>query len=59
MNTGMEPRYLALQADSLPAEPQGKPKYMFTYIEFNYTSHSKNDICLLYVCVYSKIVDCV
>ena len=23
---GMEPRSLALQADSLPAEPQGKPK---------------------------------
>ena len=23
---GIEPRYLALQADSLPVEPQGKPK---------------------------------
>ena len=25
-NPGIEPRSLALQADSLPAEPQGKPK---------------------------------
>ena len=25
-NTGIEPRYHSLQADSLPAEPQGKPK---------------------------------
>ena len=25
-NSGIEPRSLALQADSLPAEPQGKPK---------------------------------
>ena len=25
-NAGIEPRHLALQADSLPAEPQGKPK---------------------------------
>ena len=25
-NTGIKPRSLALQADSLPAEPQGKPK---------------------------------
>ena len=25
-NTGIEPRSPALQADSLPAEPQGKPK---------------------------------
>ena len=25
-NPGMEPRSPALQADSLPAEPQGKPK---------------------------------
>ena len=25
-NTGIEPRYSTLQADSLPAEPQGKPK---------------------------------
>jgi len=24
-NPGIEPRSLALQADSLPAEPQGKP----------------------------------
>ena len=24
-NPGIEPRYPALQADSLPAEPQGKP----------------------------------
>ena len=26
-NPGIEPRSLTLQADSLPAEPQGKPKY--------------------------------
>ena len=26
-NPGIEPRSPALQADSLPAEPQGKPKY--------------------------------
>ena len=26
-NPGMEPRSPALQADSLPAEPQGKPRY--------------------------------
>ena len=25
-NPGIEPRSLTLQADSLPAEPQGKPK---------------------------------
>ena len=25
-NSGIEPRSLALQADSLPAKPQGKPK---------------------------------
>ena len=25
-NPGIEPRSLVLQADSLPAEPQGKPK---------------------------------
>ena len=25
-NSGVEPRSAALQADSLPAEPQGKPK---------------------------------
>ena len=25
-NPGIDPRYPALQADSLPAEPQGKPK---------------------------------
>ena len=25
-NSGIKPRYPALQADSLPAEPQGKPK---------------------------------
>ena len=25
---GIEPRSLTLQADSLPAEPQGKPKYL-------------------------------
>ena len=25
-NPGIEPRYPSLQADSLPAEPQGKPK---------------------------------
>ena len=27
-NPGIEPRSLVLQADSLPAEPQGKPKNM-------------------------------
>ena len=27
-NPGIEPRSPALQADSLPAEPQEKPKYM-------------------------------
>ena len=26
-NPGIEPRSSALQADSLPAEPQGKPRY--------------------------------
>ena len=26
LNPGIEPRFPALQADSLPAEPQGKPK---------------------------------
>ena len=26
LNPGIEPRSLTLQADSLPAEPQGKPK---------------------------------
>ena len=25
-NLGIKPRYLTLQADSLPAEPQGKPR---------------------------------
>ena len=28
-NPGIEPRSHALQADSLPAEPQGKPKYIY------------------------------
>ena len=27
-NPGIEPRPPALQADSLPAEPQGKPKFL-------------------------------
>ena len=26
-NPGIEPRFLALQVDSLPAEPQGKPQH--------------------------------
>ena len=28
-NPGIAPRYLALQTDSLPAEPQGKPKFPY------------------------------
>ena len=33
-NQGIKPRSPALQADSLPAEPQGKPNYsiLFTYL---------------------------
>ena len=27
-NSGIEPRSLALQADSVPAEPQGKPNHI-------------------------------
>ena len=34
-NPGIEPRSLALQADSLPAEPAGKPRYVMTMIEVN------------------------
>ena len=30
-NPGIEPRSPALQADSLPAEPQGKPKVFTEY----------------------------
>ena len=33
--SGIEPRSLALQADSLPAEPAGKPRYVMTMIEMN------------------------
>ena len=29
-NPGMEPRSPTLQVDSLPAEPPGKPSFMFT-----------------------------
>ena len=31
-NPGTEPRSPALQADSLPTEPQGKPIYIYIYI---------------------------
>ena len=31
-NPGIEPRYPALQADSLPSEPPGKPNNMVYYI---------------------------
>ena len=31
-NPGIEPRSPKLQADSLPAEPQGKPIYIYIYI---------------------------
>ena len=54
----MEPRSLALQADSLPAEPQGKPKYMFTYIQVNYASHSKM-IYMFVMCVCMCVCVCV
>ena len=32
-NPGIEPRFPAFQADSLPSEPPGKPLYWMTFIE--------------------------
>ena len=32
LNPGIKPRSPALQADSLPAEPQGKPLYAYAYV---------------------------
>ena len=45
-NPGIEPRSPALQVDSLPAEPQGKPSRPFRYelnqIPYNYTVEVRN-----------------
>ena len=35
-NPGIKPRFLALRADSLPAEPQGKPLVSFKRFQINY-----------------------
>ena len=32
-NPGLEPRFPTLQADALPSEPPGKPKYNFTELQ--------------------------
>ena len=37
-NPGIEPRSPALWADSLPAEPQGKPIYLFILYQLELTS---------------------
>ena len=43
-NSGIEPRSPALQVDSLPAEPPGKPKKL--------TNGSKNGLsCISFMCV--------
>ena len=39
LNSGIKPRSPALQADSLPAEPSGKPKY--------YLKVKINDVCVM------------
>ena len=38
-NSGIEPRSPALQVDSLPAEPQGKPVCVCVLISFSRTAH--------------------
>ena len=40
-NPGIEPRSPALQADSLPAEPQGKPNYSELPLNFAITTLQK------------------
>ena len=35
LNPGIEPRCPALQADSLPSEPQGKPNYYPIWLYFS------------------------
>ena len=41
-NPGIEPRSPALQVDSLPGEPQGKPQRSFPPAVFNF---SLNSLC--------------
>ena len=36
-NPGLEPQSPALQVDSLPAEPPGKPKHLYTHHEIKQT----------------------
>ena len=54
-NPGIEPRSPALQADSLPAEPQEKPVYLHEpmYIHIHKTFFS------LFIIVYYKILNSV
>ena len=46
-NPGIEPRSPALQADSLPAEPQGKPKTYVMYKIISWT-HVWNQLFIHY-----------
>ena len=39
-NPGIEPRSPSMQADSLPAEPQGKPKNILEWVAYPFSSGS-------------------
>ena len=60
-NPGIEPRSPALQVDSLPAEPQGKPKIQLIIIKiinlltytFSIVNYFKFLIVSIIVCMYN------
>ena len=46
-NPGIKPRSLTLQADSLPAEPPGKPIYIYIYTHTHTHTHTCSQFTLL------------
>ena len=61
-NPGMEPRSLALQADSLPAEPQGKPLDLQTesvyFLHIILFHHFTNTLCKFLIFWFGVLCQC-
>ena len=53
-NPGIEPRSPALQVDSLPAEPQGKPFGPLRGLKFERPNTELQFVCSLFICSLSK-----
>ena len=52
---GIEPRSLALQADSLPSEPPGKPNIIAAHVYFRSRTRSSSDFCFCITSVSDKL----